>query len=191
MPDYQLGKIYKLVSDHTDLIYIGSTCSKRLCIRLSQHKVNFNNWTKDNTKAKPTSYILFELGNVKIILLENFPCKTRDDLRQREQYWMDKTPNLVNTQKAHIGISRNDYVSSKEYKLKTSQMYKEANKERLYELNKIYREKNKQKLNERRYKKHYCDCGNTYVHRDRYIHYKSNVHNTTITAQNFNKLFSC
>ena len=41
MPDYSLSKIYKLVSNKTSDIYIGS-CLMRLSTRLSQHK-NKNN----------------------------------------------------------------------------------------------------------------------------------------------------
>ena len=37
MPNYQNGKIYKLVSPHTDEIYIGSTVA-RLCKRFGNHK---------------------------------------------------------------------------------------------------------------------------------------------------------
>ena len=40
MPDYSKGKIYKLISNHTDDIYIGSTCDL-LSKRLYKHKKAF------------------------------------------------------------------------------------------------------------------------------------------------------
>jgi predicted GIY-YIG superfamily endonuclease len=42
MPDYSNGKIYKLVSDKTAMIYIGST-TQDLNERLSGHKNEFKN----------------------------------------------------------------------------------------------------------------------------------------------------
>ena len=41
MPDYNLGKIYKLVSNKSEDIYIGS-CVSRLSNRLSVHKTENN-----------------------------------------------------------------------------------------------------------------------------------------------------
>ena len=37
MPDYNNGKIYKIISSYTDKIYVGSTTEKRLCDRFSGH----------------------------------------------------------------------------------------------------------------------------------------------------------
>jgi len=39
MPDYQSGKIYKIHSFQTDLVYYGST-TVRLCNRFSGHKTD-------------------------------------------------------------------------------------------------------------------------------------------------------
>ena len=44
MPNYQLGKIYKITSSHTDLCYIGSTCEKYLSSRLGGHKKSMKCW---------------------------------------------------------------------------------------------------------------------------------------------------
>ena len=53
--DYQNGKIYKIVSNQTDKIYIGSTACPRLCTRLAQHKSNYNQW-KRGKYCKMTSF---------------------------------------------------------------------------------------------------------------------------------------
>ena len=82
MVNYRLGKIYKLVSDVDNHKYIGSTCqalSKRLC----DHR------SKARTKRKRKVYKHFnEIGwdNVRIVLIERYPCNDRDELLQREDY---------------------------------------------------------------------------------------------------------
>jgi len=50
LPNYQQGKVYKLVMD--DLIYIGSTCQKYLSQRLAQHTSAYNDWLKNKDKQK-------------------------------------------------------------------------------------------------------------------------------------------
>ena len=59
MVNYQLGKIYKIYS-HIDsnICYIGSTCSKFLCQRMTQHRKAYERW-KIGKVPKTTSYDLF------------------------------------------------------------------------------------------------------------------------------------
>ena len=44
--DYSLGEIYKLVSDQTDDIYIGSTCQNLLSRRFQGHMTGYKLWLK-------------------------------------------------------------------------------------------------------------------------------------------------
>ena len=37
MPDYQLAKIFKIVSNDNEKVYIGSTTLSRLCTRLAKY----------------------------------------------------------------------------------------------------------------------------------------------------------
>jgi hypothetical protein len=90
---YQQGKIYKIVSPHTDKIYIGSTTKQYLSQRLAKHKSNFNNWQRDKGE-KIYSFELIELGDVEIILLESYPCNSKDELTSRERYWYDLNKEL-------------------------------------------------------------------------------------------------
>lgn len=77
--DYKNGKIYKLVNDELNLTYYGSTCAP-LHKRLYQHK----------HKSNPcSSKILFESGEVKIFLVELFPCNNRIELRQKERHYIE------------------------------------------------------------------------------------------------------
>ena len=98
MNNYLNAKIYKLTSPNTEEIYVGSTCYKYLCERLSVHKYEHIN--KPENKNTSSSK-LFKLGNVKIELIELYSCNSRKELIQREQYWLETLPNCINKNKAY------------------------------------------------------------------------------------------
>jgi hypothetical protein len=100
MVKYENGKIYKIVSENCDNIYIGSTAESRLCRRLQKHLSNYRDYLKGKSKSYCKSFDIFNEGNYKIILIENCPCKNKDELRMREQYWLDNTDNKVNKNNA-------------------------------------------------------------------------------------------
>lgn len=75
---YVNGKIYKLVSDKTDDIYIGSTCMT-LCKRLYSHKC----------RPTTTTSKLFVHGDIKIVLVENYSCASKDELFRRERWHIE------------------------------------------------------------------------------------------------------
>ena len=87
MPDYQLGKIYKIIDNTNDDIYIGSTAEKTLAHRLCKHKSDFKRW-KEGKSNYVSSYKIIENGNYDIILLESCPCNNRDELKAREKYYI-------------------------------------------------------------------------------------------------------
>ena len=90
MTDYSKGKIYKIICD-TDEIYVGSTIQS-LTRRLDRHKSGY--------RGKATSELLMN-KNPKIILIEDYSCRTRKELLIRERYWIDKI-DCVNTDRPHI-----------------------------------------------------------------------------------------
>jgi len=85
MPNYQNGKIYKLVSP-SGLTYIGSTCCN-LAVRKAKHKHDFHSGGKNTTSWK-----LFEedIDNVDIVLLEECPCDNKMQLHKKEREWIEK-----------------------------------------------------------------------------------------------------
>lgn len=83
---YQNGKIYKIHSLQTDKIYVGSTTEKYLSNRLSGHNTQFK---KPEKYYYCTSFELLKYDDAQIILIENWPCKSKDELRQREEYWRE------------------------------------------------------------------------------------------------------
>lgn len=94
MIDYKLGKIYKIISDQTDKIYIGSTTKKTLAQRMAKHRNNYKGYLKGKYHYV-TSFDLLKYNDAKIILIENHPCNNKDELRSREQYWIDINKEII------------------------------------------------------------------------------------------------
>jgi len=84
MPNYALCKIYKIVSDHCELPYIGATCNPRLSTRLAGHRADAK------IGRGCTSIEILKYNDAQIILIEEYPCKTKDELTKRERYWIEK-----------------------------------------------------------------------------------------------------
>lgn len=97
MPNYKKGKIYKIINDINDKKYYGSTIST-LSHRFCQHKTNMNN--EENLCLLYEE--MRELGkeHFKIILIENYEAKNKDDLRAREQFFLDRDKPELNKIKA-------------------------------------------------------------------------------------------
>ena len=101
MVNYKNGKIYKIepICDHAaNEIYIGSSAEKLLCRRIAKHKCDYNYWKQDK-KTKSTSFTLFDKYGVdmcKIILIENYPCDTKEELLAREAYYINSIIDCVN-----------------------------------------------------------------------------------------------
>lgn len=92
---YQRGKIYKLICNTTNKCYIGSTCEDRLCKRIQKHKDSYRRYQK-GTYNYTSSYEIFANNNYDILLVENYPCNSKDELHSRERYWIENTENCVN-----------------------------------------------------------------------------------------------
>jgi len=98
MTDYSKGKIYKIVVNNTDeeyRPYIGSTTKNYLSERFTYHRQDYKKH-KDGKKNSVSAFILFDkygIENCEIVLIENYPCATKDELRSRERYWFDTIDN--------------------------------------------------------------------------------------------------
>jgi hypothetical protein len=86
MVNYSNGKIYKIVCNITGDIYIGSTCEPILARRLAGHVGNYKSYLNGKYHYV-TSYKIIEQGNYDIVLIELFPCDTKDQLHARESYY--------------------------------------------------------------------------------------------------------
>ena len=94
MPDYSNGKIYKLVFGTGPALYVGST-TQPLHHRLHGHR---------SKGSKPIKDLVENVGrmNVRIILIENYPCSHKNELLSREQYWIDELKPVLNIKPAYI-----------------------------------------------------------------------------------------
>jgi len=136
MVNYQEGKIYKIVSKIGNNCYIGSTTKKYLSQRLAGHK---------GEKHYVTSNEVIKHGDAEIILIEKFPCNSKDELHARERYWADQI-NCVNKQKPASGRKESckRYIENNKDKIKK---YQEENKDKIKERQKKYYENNKEVIN--------------------------------------------
>jgi hypothetical protein len=84
--DYKNGMIYKLVSNHTDKVYVGST-TRPLRKRKWDHKNSYKNSTK---RSYYTAFEIAKYDDFDIILLEGYPCDSKQQLHARERYWIEQ-----------------------------------------------------------------------------------------------------
>lgn len=107
MVQYSDGKIYKIIDNTNGSLYIGSTAEPTLARRLAKHRSAYKSFlNSDGKNSNLRSFQILRSGDFKIVLIEDYPCETRDQLLSREQYWMDKT-QCVNHQNAKGHDSKN------------------------------------------------------------------------------------
>ena len=87
MRDYSKAQIYKIVSNQTDLTYIGSTC-QQLSKRMYQHRAKYRLYGDkyDNTAKRILCY-----DDAHIILIENHPCGSKWEMERRERHFIENT----------------------------------------------------------------------------------------------------
>ena len=93
MSRYANGKIYKLVNNVDKEIYIGSTCVP-LHKRFYKHKTD---GAKQPERKVYKHLVGIGWDEVKIILIESFPCENKMELEKRERYYIDKLNPSLNT----------------------------------------------------------------------------------------------
>ena len=175
MNRYDRGKIYKITDIGYNKCYIGSTCEK-LSKRMERHRKDYCSYLNNTLKTWTTSLELFkEYGkdNLKIELIENYPCESKEELLRREGYFIQNTDcvnrciagrtpkeykeyyNPLNKEKIKEGLKQ-WYKNNKEH----IKEYSERNKEKKQEYQKEYslkhREDNKEYLKEQKH--------NYYIH---------------------------
>lgn len=89
-----IGYIYKITSESTDKIYVGST-KQNINTRLSLHMAHYKAYLQ-NGKVYYSSYEILKYGNAKICLIEEFEYIRREQLNKREGEIIKNTVNTVN-----------------------------------------------------------------------------------------------
>ena len=150
--NYQLGKIYKLIDkyDNECIPYYGSTTQKYLSCRLSQHVRNYRRYINNKTNLT-TSYNLFkkyDIENIIIILVENYPCNSKNELEMKERFYIE---NNICVNKQIPTRTLKEYAIDNKEKIQNYQKdYRELNKDLRNKNKKDYYKKNKKKLLEYR-----------------------------------------
>jgi len=153
--NYQNAKIYKIVDNASNAIYIGSTC-KTLDQRLKQHENNYKCF-KAGKYSFVTVFKILENEDYKIEFIKLYPCNTKQELNIQEgciikQFRNDKL-NIVNK-----------YVAG--------QTIKESKEQ--------YRQNNRNLINENQKQKYNCSCGGKYTQCSKSIHEKTKKHQNYI-----------
>ena len=132
---YQRGKIYRLTCDDPTMVYYGSTITT-LKRRLAVHNCYSNN--------KTVSIKMRDAGGLKIELLEEYPCNSKRELEQREQYFIDNN-DCINKQNA---------FTTNEQKVEKWKIWRACNHKKVREYARAHYEQNKDIINEGRRKKY-------------------------------------
>lgn len=160
MVNYANGKIYKMVNDFDDKIYVGGTCNE-LRIRKRGHVDRATRFPD-----RPVYQHLLPIGwnNVRMILIENYPCSSKYELNAREQYWIDELKPELNSCKTT--------ETSEEYRIRKAR--KEGRRE-YYLINKEkYKKSEAKKLKDK--EKITCPCGVVVSRKGTTRHKRSQAH---------------
>ena len=153
---YKNGKIYKLVSTGTPIVYYGSTITS-LEKRLSIHK------SGRNTCA---SRELFDAGDVSIVLVEEYPCNNKYELESRERIYIEFILNNFSHR----------VICNKQIPTRTKEEWYQDNREHRNEYDRKYYQNNKDSINEKKREKFNCECGGRYTRSGKSKHFKTKQH---------------
>ena len=98
-----IGRVYKLVSSHTDEIYIGSTVYT-LSDRLCRHKYDYKKYM-DGKQHYITSFDILKYVDVKIEPIHEGEFDSLNELRRLEGSFIRNTSECIN--KTIAGRSKN------------------------------------------------------------------------------------
>jgi len=189
MVNYNNGKIYKIVNDVNNKFYIGSTAEKYLSNRMALHR---------NKHSKCMSKNLdIDLKECSIILIENYPCKDKNELLRKEREYFDKYKKECK----EVFVNKNRPMrykgEKKQLTKETTLLWKKNNREKSRETQNKYYSNHKEKINKdvniKKYKKEYyekniekikekgkekitCECGRTIIKASLSRHKKSKNH---------------
>ncbi len=182
-------KVYKIVNDIDDKIYVGSTRNE-LRKRFNEHKANYYRYLRGESTKYISSYKMFDTYSIAcchIILLSEFEVENREQMMQHERRFFDKYKSCI------VNINRS-YVTDSESKEKErifNKAYRDTHKDnikaqrkirrvvesdKVREVSRIYRETNKDKIAKQRATKYVCDCGTTCSVSNRSAHNKTAKH---------------
>ena len=151
MPNYNNGKIYKIVNNIDNMVYIGSTTTK-LCYRMAVHRCNM---IKNKNATLYQHMRKLGIEYFTIVLIEEYPCSNKDQLLRRERYILElhnkqillnkNRPNITDIER--LQQMRNWHIDNKEYHANQMKLWFINNKTRVkkykqkyYQFNKLMQE---------------------------------------------------
>lgn len=151
MVNYQQAKIYRIISNQTDKVYIGATCNP-LSKRMADHRSAYR-YCLTSGGPRMTSFEILQYDDAIIVLVEDCPCENIEQLRRCERAHIENTPHCVNKQHPGRTIDEWREANKEELVIKRKAHY-EANKEAVIANAKVYYEANRDEITHSR-RQHY------------------------------------
>ena len=127
--DYGNGKVYQILNNVDDDVYVGSTCQP-LSKRMAYHRVNMGAPKKKNTRLYAK---MRELGaeSFYIELVEDCPCENKEQLRRKEGEFIRERGTLNMCQAGRT--RREHYQDNIEHFRQKDKEWREKHQEQLKE----------------------------------------------------------
>jgi hypothetical protein len=189
MTKCQNGKVYKIepLNGEEGDIYVGSTAKQYLSQRMTKHRTSYKYW-KEGKASYITAYNLFDkygLENCSIILLETYPCNSKDELRAREGFHMR---NLECVNKRIEGRTLAEWRENNKEEMKEKiREWRILNPDKIIEASKNYYDNNKESIKDKSrdfyannkervaiYNKEYCEKNVEAIAKYKKEHYEKN-----------------
>ncbi len=181
--DYSKTKIYKIACKDVSIKdeYVGSTTD--MVKRRACHKCSCNN-EKDKEHTNLPVYVFIRAhggwDNWDMTVIENFPCKTSEEQRTRERFWLETLGAKLN---AHSPIQTQEELKlyTQNFQKKDSHKayiakYREEHRDATNDRNKTYHVEHRQEILARKQKRVTCECGAEICYGDTSKHNKSAKH---------------
>jgi len=149
MNRYSKGKIYMVITENSNDIYVGSTILT-LKRRLELHETEYRTSSK-----YCSSQDILEQGDYKIVLIKNFPCSSLNELEREEGKFQR---DLVCVNKRVAGRTQKEWYEDNIDKRKE------------------YYIKNREAIIIKKKEKFNCECGGKYTKGVKARHFKSKKH---------------
>jgi len=170
---YQNAKIYQIVGNvENSKRYIGSTVQP-LSKRMGCHR---DTYRTINTYTSREIFDEYGIENCSIVLIENFPCDSKEELFKRERYWIE-TMDCVN-KCIPTRTKKERYEDNKEEILNKMKIYRNSNKDEVNERIRKIKQNNKDYYEEQ----FICECGGKYKRCSKTVHFKTKKHQKYIST---------
>ena len=146
MPDYAKSKIYKIICNITNEMYVGST-TQPLSKRLTGHIQGYKRYL-NGKQHYITSFSIIERGNYSIVLIEENNCENKEQLHRAERIHIEN--NICVNKVIPTRSDKEYYVENRDVILEKNKEYHVANRDVILEKAKEYHVANRDVISERK-----------------------------------------